>query len=138
MKKDAKDSLREQFDFRGKKYFENVKDLGNYPWFLNVNLDRGAITLINRLRSGHTRCRKHLNDKNIMLSAECDCGAVSQDVDHLIFDCLDNRFKSEILMSEIWRTDPYLEPRVSALAFCGKANVYKKVFNYCENNGIHL
>ena len=78
-----------EYDFRkgrkGIKYVDNNKKFSCISWFYNLDLDRKRITLINRVKSGHTRTKDHLFRKNIVNSNECDCGEV-QTVDHLIWN----------------------------------------------------
>ena len=73
---------------KGRRFIELNDKFDYSPWFSNYALDRKRITIINRIRSNHTRTKAHLFKKNITSSDLCGCGGI-QTVDHLIWECLD-------------------------------------------------
>ena len=83
-------SFVKEYDFckgiKGVKYVDNNLEFSSIPWFFRYDLDRKRITMINRVKSGHTRTKDHLFRKNILNSNECECGDV-QTVEHLIWNC---------------------------------------------------
>ena len=56
------------------------------PWFNNFELDRKSITIINRIKSYHTRTKAHLLRMNVLDSDQCECGGI-ETIDHLIWEC---------------------------------------------------
>ena len=75
-------------DCKGRRFIELNDEFDYTPWFSNYKLDMKRITIINRVRSNHTRNKAHLFRKNITNSELCECGGI-QTVDHLIWECLD-------------------------------------------------
>ena len=82
---------------KGRKLIELNDKFEFTPWFTNYDLDRRRVTIINRIRSNHTRTKAHLFRKNITNSELCECGG-TQTVDHLIWECRDVSSIREILI----------------------------------------
>ena len=112
--------ITQQFEEKGRFYFNGTSDysnLGGKPWFRNLEADCGLITFVNRVRSGHTQCREHLVRKNLISSAECNCGEPIQSVEHLIFNCPNIAREAEILISKLKKIDIFIEDRIEHLIF---------------------
>lgn len=84
---DAFNSVSLRGETKGKVYFKSQKKFKGKSWFDETNLNRQQITLINRIRSGHSLLKKHLFDKNIIASAMCECGESEMDIDHVVWNC---------------------------------------------------
>lgn len=96
--------IYEEAQFKGFRYFNKEKSRGD--WFRNYpRLLRHLITLVNRVRSFHTRCNAHLNDKGIVESPACECGAQIQDIEHIFLHCPMNKEESVRLVTKIYSSE---------------------------------
>ncbi|XP_026479262.1 uncharacterized protein LOC113385629 [Ctenocephalides felis] len=55
-------------------------------WFKNIEESRNFITVICRLRLGHSYCKSHLKRIGIIQDPKCDCGSL-ETLDHLFWEC---------------------------------------------------
>jgi hypothetical protein len=60
---------------RGESYFERYNRHGSSPWLREINMNRRAFVLTNRIGAGHTSLEASLNRFNFVSTAECECGA---------------------------------------------------------------
>ncbi|XP_012272764.1 ribonuclease H1-like [Orussus abietinus] len=74
MKNNTWKYVQEQAKHKGTYYFKKFAEKTTTAWFRNSSMKRDNITLINRLKSNHTRVKAHLFKKNIINSPECHCG----------------------------------------------------------------
>ncbi|XP_015111523.1 uncharacterized protein LOC107037476 [Diachasma alloeum] len=72
---------------KGKEFFKEFYRKSRKPWFYNKNLSRRSIVWVNRARSNHYHLSASLKRKNIIDSAQCECGHPSEDLDHVLWDC---------------------------------------------------
>lgn len=99
----ALNEVNEEAQSKGFRYFNKVKEKSRGDWFRNhPRLPRHLITLVNRIRSFHTRCNAHLNDKGIVESPACECGAQLQDIEHVFLNCPLNEEESARLITKIY------------------------------------
>lgn len=86
--RDTIKELKVQANYKGKFYFDNFFDENvRFPWFCGLNFPRGYVVLINRLRANHYNLKESLERKGYVESARCECGAESEDIDHMVFSC---------------------------------------------------
>lgn len=71
----------------GRAFFDRIFRPRAKPWFHGLKLSRRVIVTINRIRANHYNLNSSLARKNLVEGAECDCGAVHQDIDHVMWDC---------------------------------------------------
>lgn len=69
----------------GKFYFENFKHL-NLTIFIDLSLNRKKASIIIRLISGYSFTGSYLFKMGIRDTPSCDCEALCQDVNHLLFE----------------------------------------------------
>lgn len=69
---------------KGKSYFELTEKFSVKPWFQGLGLGREQITIINRLKSGHTHERAHIFRMNILVEEAFECGELLQTTEHLL------------------------------------------------------
>lgn len=85
------DTIREvkaQAEFKGKFYFENFyEEEVKYAWFFGLNLPRRFVVFVNRLRANHYNLKESLERKGYVTSARCECGAESENINHMVFSC---------------------------------------------------
>lgn len=60
------------------------------------NLPRKLWCKLNRLRTGHGRCKANLYKWGIITSPECECGEPEQTIHHITWDCPIRRFHGEL------------------------------------------
>ncbi|XP_075162855.1 uncharacterized protein LOC142235488 [Haematobia irritans] len=70
----------------GRRLYSLSRTVNTTPWFRNRKLPREVITLICRVRFGHTCAKAHLFRVNMTDSSACECGS-TQTIDHLTFEC---------------------------------------------------
>ncbi|XP_075160455.1 uncharacterized protein LOC142233425 [Haematobia irritans] len=70
----------------GRRLYSLSRTVNTTPWFRNRKLPREVITLICRVRFGHTCAKAHLFRVNMTDSNACECGS-TQTIDHLTFEC---------------------------------------------------
>lgn len=76
----------------------NVKLL---PWFSGLNVTRCFIKNMSRTLSNHFTLNSHLYRINLAYSNICSCGLGYQDVDHVIWSCLEYGTARESLVQEL-------------------------------------
>lgn len=98
---------------KGKWYGEIQLDLPSKPWYNDLQAaSRDFITMINRLRFGHSTTPAHLNRLNIVESSRCEyCQQEPCDAEHLIFSCPSFSVQRLILASELSDMDINNSPR---------------------------
>ena len=79
--------IEEEGKKKGRIYFDSYYKNTKKPWFHKKNLPREIIVSINRFRSGHYNLAKSLCRIGIFNSEECDCNYVTQDLNHVIWQC---------------------------------------------------
>ncbi|XP_076678213.1 uncharacterized protein LOC143374168 [Andrena cerasifolii] len=87
--KSTKD-MREEGKEKGVKYFNlRINNTGKRkPWFRKIaNIERKAITTLNRLRANHYNLAESLHRKGIIESPECECGEGIEDINHVLWKC---------------------------------------------------
>lgn len=88
MIKRTNERIEAEGHYKGARFFNKFYDnKRKQPWFDKLNIDRRVVNMINRLRSNHFNLNDSLYRKGYIDSARCDCGAESQDIDHVIFRC---------------------------------------------------
>ncbi|RLU27170.1 hypothetical protein DMN91_000969 [Ooceraea biroi] len=74
--------------YKGKNYFSRFYSRERKkPWFQAIKQERGFVTMVNRLRTGHFNLNDSLANKNIIESPRCECGAERQTIEHVAFVC---------------------------------------------------
>lgn len=73
--------------FKGVEYFEHFYQDERTPWFRNEKLSRRAVSWVNRARANHYHLAASLKRKNLIDSAQCDCGYHSETLDHVLWNC---------------------------------------------------
>lgn len=70
--------------YKGVKYFSPLyfKEKKK-PWFGRINLGKGLLNMINRLRADHYNLNDSLCRKNYIESPRCEYGAEKQDIDYV-------------------------------------------------------
>ena len=72
---------------KGDNYMSCFRTFSESPWFNEYNLTKKEIVYINRIRSGHYQLNAHLYRMHIVNSPNCDCGDISQSIDHIVWFC---------------------------------------------------
>lgn len=72
---------------RGADFCKNYLNDERAPWFANFKLTRRTITVINRIRSGHSSLRSSLFRFRIVDSPLCLTCRVSETVNHVFWSC---------------------------------------------------
>lgn len=81
-------SLKAAADFKGKKYFQFFKGFTLKTWIYKVqDLNRESITTFCRLRSDHYGLNASLHRCNLVARPNCPCGALYQDIEHILWQC---------------------------------------------------
>ena len=70
----------------GRHLYSIAPHVNHIPWFYKSDLSRPIISMINRLRFNHTKCRDHIFRINIVQNNTCSCGHL-QSSNHLLFSC---------------------------------------------------
>lgn len=83
----TKRHLNKLFSEKGVKYLEHELYTPNQVWFKDIHVDRSVITLICRLRSGHSNTRKMLFRFGLSETPLCPCGEAIENTHHIFFTC---------------------------------------------------
>jgi ribonuclease HI len=57
------------------------------PWFADIQEERGFVSTISRIMTGHSSVRSHLHRFNIVDNPICVCQENYETVDHLLWEC---------------------------------------------------
>jgi len=76
----------------GKENARRLRSMSRFPGScrglkLYGSLERKHIVLISRLRTGHCHLNQYLHRFNIIETAECECGAERETVEHYLLNC---------------------------------------------------
>lgn len=123
---------------KGKSYFMFKNKIWDQPWFSKLNWPRDNITLINRIRSGHTKVNSHLFRMGIVDSEECSCGHKTQDVQHLLFYCTNHREKSDTLSIKLYETYPDMGQDPFSIAFSNKVKCCKLIGDFVGSLNLNI
>ena len=80
-------TLLQESESKGKKYFECYFEKKRKPWFEGFGLSRQDIVQINRCRADHYHLNYSLHRMNLIDDPSCPCGNETQDLDHIIWQC---------------------------------------------------
>ncbi|XP_036143172.1 uncharacterized protein LOC118645672 [Monomorium pharaonis] len=84
----TQEKIKNEFRYKGMFYYNNYYNKNSKkPWFSSMNTERYFVTLINRLRANHYNLNASLARKNYIPDSRCECGAESEDFDHLVWQC---------------------------------------------------
>ena len=81
------EKLKEISLVKGTFYFKNFFSTSKRPWFCSFKVHRKVVSVINRIRSGHTRVKTDLYKYKIVNSSLCDCGEFDETVEHIFWQC---------------------------------------------------
>ncbi|XP_070153691.1 uncharacterized protein [Polyergus mexicanus] len=112
-----------------KRYFNDVRDVLAPPWYndknIRENLTRPIVTFISRLRSYHTTAKGHFFYKNISDSAECSCGHLFQDMNHIFFHCPNLHDDSNLLITQLHSIAFDITLDIPTLAFSNNTRIFR-------------
>lgn len=83
------DKWQREYDLIDKGVFYKKSNplVGVKPWFLDLNLNRRSIRIINRIRSNHGLCGAYLNRIGRANTNVCtECGTLD-DLEHILMEC---------------------------------------------------
>ena len=86
-KKSHFDYLDNTDTHKGIHYFKNYYLKSMKTWYHNFNYTRRHITTIIRLRTNHYSLNESLFRKTFIQSPECACGALSETIEHFLWEC---------------------------------------------------
>ena len=70
---------------KGRLYVSEIDNFDPSPWFSRCEeLSKGQISILNRLRSRHSRARAHLASKGFTVDEDYEFGEGLHNVEHLI------------------------------------------------------
>ncbi|KAM0731572.1 putative RNA-directed DNA polymerase from transposon X-element [Formica fusca] len=85
---DMTDLLKKQARYKGINYFRSFDEFRPRPWFYEMkNFNRESITTCCRIRSGHYALNSSLYRCNLVPQSSCPCGALTQDINHILWSC---------------------------------------------------
>ncbi|CAK9814203.1 hypothetical protein ANTPLA_LOCUS8105 [Anthophora plagiata] len=102
--KRSRNKNKEEGTHKGIKYLNSGVSNNNKktPWFTTVSsLERKSIVTLSRIRVNHYNLNESLERKNLVNSAECECGHGVQDIDHVIWQCPMNEEQRRILENQL-------------------------------------
>ena len=83
------EKLKEMSLTKGTFYFENFFKEDIKPWYNSFCANRRVISVINFIRSGHTRTKNDLFRFKIVNNSICDCGELEETVEHIFGSAAD-------------------------------------------------
>lgn len=78
--------LLSQAKVKGSQYFCLYPDFPSRLWYAGIDFERETIIALIRIRSNHYNLNYSLHRCNIVESPACECGAPSQDINHVLWD----------------------------------------------------
>ena len=93
---------RETSKIRGSHLYKIMPTIPKKPWYNDITLNRKIISLLIRLRLGHTTTPKHLFQMKIKDNPLCNCGEIG-DINHLVLNCTNEKKKIDKFYAEISR-----------------------------------
>ena len=72
---------------KGSTYFQTYSKKASQPWFNNKRLNREFIVTVCRCRSNHISLNESLAKIKVVPSADCDCGPIAQNLNHILWQC---------------------------------------------------
>lgn len=72
---------------KGKFHFEYAKNITLKPWFKHFNFETLDTIMLSRIRSGHMATKDRLAKWNLIPNDRCDDCSITEDLEHLLYDC---------------------------------------------------
>lgn len=114
--------FKELFDWRmkegenkGSTYCKNYLNANRHPWFWKFNLPRSTISILNRLRSGHTSLRGSLFRFYIVDTPLCLICNVVESPDNVFWECPKYSSQRTALITDLSQIRGYLPHPVEYL-----------------------
>lgn len=108
------------------------------PWFHNFKGPREMVTLINRLRLGHSRDPAHLARINVIPNALCTCGGGEASPQHIFFECPFVGQERRGLLNSL-REENILGPyNLTALLALNNLKIYASLHRFVRMGGTNL
>ena len=111
---------------KGRFLYNIAPNTNKTPWFKNIILPRPIISMINRLKINHTRCKDHIFKINIIDSNLCPCGEI-QTTNHLLFCCANIARDLRKNLIDIMVNEGISNFEISYILKLDNATVYKAI-----------
>lgn len=126
----------------GNRTFSKYVHIGSFgvkPWFKGIDLSRGNIVTMNRLRSEHCCTPSHLMRIHVVDSDLCGCGERG-DIPHIFFNCRDNMMNCSRLYDDLINTRRITNfpLNIYDLIFSNDITVYILLYNFLLASKIKL
>lgn len=108
------------------------------PWFCraDVKLSKKAISVIIRMRLGHTSTSAHLAKLGIVQSPACACGAEMGDINHVLFSCPDYDYAS--FFASLTSLGVPFPSSASCLLSNFNVDIYKCIAKFLTKNDVKI
>jgi ribonuclease HI len=106
------------------------------PWFHEFQEERGVITTISRIITGHCSAKSHLNRFNIVDDPLCVCRENYETVDHLMWEC--PRFDRQSVIPELSSLGIQFGTPIRDLCALKKYEALKVCHSFFKNCGVQI
>ena len=107
-------------------------------WFKTTNLSRRDITYVNRIKAGHLQLNSHLHRMKIVASPYCDCGNISQNIDHIVWQCPFLHAGREELITNLAKESILPGTNVTEIFLEYPNHILKEILYFLYNNEVFL
>lgn len=132
MLNNSKDSLLSQGLLKGKKYFETFYRDSKYPWYHDSRYSRACIVTINRCRADHYGLAESLHRLGIINDAQCKCGHPSQDINHVLWQCLLYEEERDEFIEKLRKVKVFLPCSADTLLFSPHSSACQLMVDFLD------
>lgn len=93
---------------KGRNYFQRYYSDAKKPWFYRKSLTRLHIVTVNRCRADHYNLAASLSRMGIVNSPKCRCGYVSEDLNHVLWQCPHYEIQRTKLLKKLSNMNIYM------------------------------
>lgn len=117
----------------GRHLYAIAPNINKMSWFKNSNFPRQKITMVNRLKFNHTRCKDHICKIKIVNENICSCGSL-QSTDHWLFHCPDGDRSSRLSLVDYLNRLNISNHNLAHLLKLNDLNIFSLIFNFYKKS----
>jgi hypothetical protein len=113
-----------------------LRQVSRKAWFYDKTEERSFVCTFNRIMSGHSSTRSHLNRFQIVESPLCACLENYETVDHLIWDCPRLATERNNTINRISTIE--LRTPIRDICAQGRWEAIKKIYEFFKKCGLKI
>lgn len=146
LKRTARKKLMEKWQQRWQEYgiksntsyYRIHNKIPKHHWYKDVKASRCMIATVARLKTNHGRFPSHLHKIGVLRSPFCSCSDITGDLNHIFFDCTNNRSHTKWLLQEL-RNEGVEDPTCLPLILSSnKVRVYQSLMLFLKKINLSI